>query len=235
MHPAPHPFPTPFAIAIDGPVGVGKSTVARRLAERLGITYIDSGAMYRAVALYNMRRGINRHDEVAVSASLPNICIYLDPAGEIYLNDENITQDIRNQTLAEYTSTIAAYPAVRTALTNQQRALAAAAPVVMDGRDIGSQVLPHAQVKIYLDADPVIRAERRFRELQAKNIPAEFARVWEETLIRDERDKNREHAPLTRTPDAVYIDASHMDIEEELAIIIHAVEEYNAGNTNARS
>jgi cytidylate kinase len=112
---------------------------------------------------------------------------------------------------------------VREKLTAQQRRLAAGGRVVMDGRDIGSQVLPQAQVKIYLDADPRIRAERRYKELQAKNKPAEYARIWEETLIRDERDKNRTHAPLTRTRDAIYIDSTHMNPDEVLALIIKHV------------
>jgi cytidylate kinase len=212
-----------IAVAIDGPVGVGKSTQARRLAERLGFVYIDSGAMYRAVALYNMRRGVPSADETAVTASLPHISIRLAPTGEIFLNNEDITREIRNQALAEYTSNIAAYAAVRAALTQQQRALAADASVVMDGRDIGSQVLPNAQIKIYLDAEPLVRAERRFRELQEKGVPAELTRVWEETLIRDERDKNRQHAPLVRTADAIYIDASHYRIEETHEAIYNAV------------
>jgi cytidylate kinase len=213
---------TGFAVAIDGPVGVGKSTAARRLAADLGMAYIDTGAMYRAVALYNMHRGTDRHDVAAVTASLPGIDIqlrYRDGLQHILLNGEDVTLEIRNQRLAEYTSTIAAYASVRQKLTQQQKALAAAGRVVMDGRDIGSHVLPWAQVKIYLDADVRVRAERRLKELQAKGQPAELARVWEETVVRDERDKNRKHAPLVRTPDAVYIDTSDMTPDEMLAEI----------------
>jgi cytidylate kinase len=212
-----------FAVAIDGPVGVGKSTAARQLAKNLNMTYIDTGAMYRAVALYNMRKGTDKHDPKAVAESLPHIEINMTPEGTVYLNDEDITQEIRNQKLADYTSTIAAYAPVREKLTQQQKQLAATGEVVMDGRDIGSLVLPWAQVKIYLDADPKIRVERRCKELQAKEQPAELARIWEETLIRDERDKNREHAPLIQTPDAVYIDSSHMGFEEMLAEITRHV------------
>jgi cytidylate kinase len=203
-----------FAVAIDGPVGVGKSTAARKLAKALNMTYIDTGSMYRAVALFNMRQGTERHDAEAIAASLPQIEIHLTPTGEIHLNGEDVTQEIRNQALAEYTSVIASYPSVREKLTAQQRQLAATGQVVMDGRDIGSQVLPWAQVKIYLDADVGVRADRRFNELQAKGQPAERAKVWEETIIRDERDTTRSHAPLVRVPDAVYIDASHMCLEE---------------------
>ncbi|MCL2365411.1 MAG: (d)CMP kinase [Defluviitaleaceae bacterium] len=219
-------YPPGFAIAIDGPVGVGKSTVARKLAQMLQLTYIDSGAMYRAVALYNMRAGVSSADEAAIVASLPHIDIRLTPDGAIYLNDENVSADIRNQALAEYTSTIAVYGDVRAALTTQQKVLAAATPVVMDGRDIGSQVLPHAPVKIYLDAKPEIRAERRYRELISKGQKANRAQVLAETHTRDERDKNREHAPLVQAEGAKYVDASHMNAEETVAHIATLVQNY---------
>ncbi|MCL2202695.1 MAG: (d)CMP kinase [Defluviitaleaceae bacterium] len=211
--------PSGFAVAIDGPVGVGKSTVAQQLASNLHMTYIDTGAMYRAVALFNLRQGTDRHDATAIAASLPHIEIALTPAGAVLLNGEDVSHEIRNQLLAEYTSTIAAYAPVREKLTQQQKHLAANAHVVMDGRDIASYVLPWAQVKIYLDADVKIRAQRRYDELQAKGQPADFARVWEETLIRDERDKNRAHAPLVRTQDAIYIDTSNMSPGEMLEAI----------------
>jgi cytidylate kinase len=182
--------------------------------------------MYRAVALYNMNKGTDKHDEGAVSATLSDIDIklrYRDGLQHILLNGTDITQAIRNQKLAEYTSTIAAYATVREKLTQQQKELAATGSVVMDGRDIASHVLPGAQVKIYLDADVRIRAERRLKELQAKGQPAEYARVWEETIVRDERDKNREHAPLIRVPEAIYIDTSHMTPDETLAEITRHV------------
>jgi cytidylate kinase len=216
-------IPTGFAVAIDGPVGVGKSTAAKQLAADLHLLYIDSGAMYRAVALYNMRSSTDKNNENAVTQSLPHIQIEMTPDGKVWLNGENVTHEIRSQALAEYTSTIAAYPAVREKLTRQQKQLAQNGKVVMDGRDIGSQVLPWAQVKIYLDADPKIRAERRYKELIAKNQPAEFNRIWEETLARDERDKNRAHAPLIRTPDAIYIDSSYLDFQAMLAEITRHV------------
>jgi len=218
-------YPPGFAIAIDGPVGVGKSTVARKLAQMLQLTYIDSGAMYRAVALYNMRAGAAATDEAAIVASLTHIDIRLTPDSVIYLNGENVSVDIRNQVLAEYTSTIAVYAGVRAALTAQQKALAAATPVVMDGRDIGSQVLPHAPVKIYLDAKPEIRAERRYRELISKGQKANRAQVLAETHTRDHRDKTREHAPLVQAEGAIYVDASHMNAEETVAYIRNLIEE----------
>ncbi|MCL2501190.1 MAG: (d)CMP kinase [Defluviitaleaceae bacterium] len=215
---------TGFAVAIDGPVGVGKSTAARILAANLNMIYIDTGAMYRAVALYNMRMGTDKKDAQAIAASLPDIEIAFTPAGSVLLNGEDVSADIRNQAIADYTSTIAAYAPVREKLTAQQRQLARSGHVVMDGRDISSQVLPWAQVKIYLDADPRIRAKRRFEELQAKGQPAEYARVWEETLIRDERDINRAFAPLVQTEDAIYIDTSYMNLDKMVAEITRHVE-----------
>jgi len=217
--------PTGFAVAIDGPVGVGKSTAAQQLAYDMGMTYIDTGAMYRAVALFNMRAGHDVNDESAIISSLEKICINLTPTGSVILNGEDVSSEIRNQALAEYTSAIAAYPAVRAKLTRQQKLLAENGEVVMDGRDIGSQVLPWAQVKIYLDAHVNIRAKRRQRELKAKGQPADFAQILEETKIRDERDKNRKTAPLIRTEDAVYIDASYMSPKELLCKITRLVQE----------
>jgi len=211
---------TPFAVAIDGPVGVGKSTVARRLAAHLGITYIDSGAMYRAVALYNQRLGNSAQNEADIVAGLPDIHIRLTPDSTVFLNGEDVTHAIRSQTLAEYTSTIAVYAPVREKLTAQQREMAAHASIVMDGRDIGSHVLPHARVKIYLDATPEVRAQRRLAELQAKGIQTDHAQVLAETLKRDHRDKTRQHAPLVRTPDAHYIDASTLDIDGTFQAIL---------------
>lgn len=212
-----------FAVAIDGPVGVGKSTAARALANRFGMLYIDTGAMYRAVALYNIKKGNDKHNADAVAATLPDIQIDLTPSGSVILNGEDVTNEIRDQAVADYTSTIAAYAPVREKLTLQQKQMAATNQVVMDGRDIGSFVLPWAQVKIYLDADPQIRAERRYKELKAKGTNADFNRILEETFIRDERDKTRKHAPLIRTPDAVYIDSSDMGFDEMLAEITRYV------------
>ena len=212
-----------FAVAIDGPVGVGKSTVALRLANALNMTYIDTGAMYRAVALYNMRLENDPEDEAAITETLPYIDIQLAPEGIIILNGEDITGEIRNQALAEYTSAIAVYAAVREKLSHQQQAIAASGCVVMDGRDIGSQVLPWAQVKIYLDADVRVRAKRRQRELRAKGLPADFTQIYEETLIRDKRDTTRKHSPLVRAKDAIFIDTSYMSPDELLAEMIRIV------------
>jgi len=185
------------------------------------MTYIDTGAMYRAVALYNMRQAANLHDEAAIAASLPRININLNKQ-QILLNGEDITQDIRTQALSEGTSIIASHAPVRTKLVAVQKELAASCDtgVVMDGRDIASHVLPWAQVKIYLDATVEIRAARRASDMAAKGQPADTTKIREEILTRDHRDKTRTHSPLIRTADAIYIDTSNMTPEEVVACII---------------
>ncbi|MCL2216913.1 MAG: (d)CMP kinase [Defluviitaleaceae bacterium] len=221
---------TGFAVAIDGPVGVGKSTTARIVAENLGMTYIDTGAMYRAVALFCLERGINLHDGLAVGSALTDIEIHLRLMGglqRVYLRDgdkrRDITTDIRTQVISEGASVVAAHQAVRDKLVSQQKQLAATGRVVMDGRDIGSQVLPWAQVKIYLDASTDIRTRRRVLDLEAKGLPAEFEKVRQETIIRDERDKNRANSPLIRTPDAIYIDTGDMRPDEVVEKIVNII------------
>jgi len=217
-----------FAVAIDGPVGVGKSTTARRVAETLGMTYIDTGAMYRAVALFCTEKKIDLHNATAVESVLSDIDIHLRIANgvqRVYLRDgdkrRDISDDIRTQSISEGASVVAAYKAVREKLVSQQKQLAATGRVVMDGRDIGSHVLPWAQAKIYLDASTETRAKRRVLDLEAKGLPADFEKVREETIIRDERDKNRTNSPLIRTPDAHYIDTGNMSCEEVVETIVN--------------
>jgi len=212
-------IPTGFAVAIDGPVGVGKSTTARQVATRLNMTYIDTGAMYRAVALYNIRQGTHIGNEVAVTASLPHINITLDKQ-QVFLNNKDVTQDIRTQEISNATSVIASYALVREKLVAMQQQLATTGEVVMDGRDIASRVLPWAQVKIYLDASTDIRAQRRADQLAAKGQPADIAKIRQETIDRDHRDKTREHSPLIQTPDAIYVDTGNMTMEEVITCII---------------
>ena len=211
--------PTGFAVAIDGPAGVGKSTAAKKVAESLNMTYIDTGSMYRAIALYNVRQGTNLRDEAAISAALPHIKIELS-LGRIFLNGEDVSWAIRTQAISDATSTIAPYPAVRDKLSAKQKEIAANGHVVMDGRDIGSYVLPWAQVKIYLDADPGIRAARRAAELAEKGQPADINKIREEIEERDHRDKTRAHSPLVKADGAICIDTGHMTIEEVVAEII---------------
>jgi len=218
-----------FAVAIDGPMGVGKSTVAKMLAQMLNMTYIDTGAMYRAVTFYNIQRGTNLALNGELEKSLPDINIdirNIDGLQRIYLNGQDVTDLIRTQEISDITSRIVAInAAVREKLVAQQRQIAEKGEVVMDGRDIGSEVLPWAQVKIYLDAAPEVRANRRLLELESKSQPVSFAQVLEETKIRDERDKNRPISPLIQANDAIYIDTACMAPEEvaaQIAAYVHS-------------
>ena len=211
--------PKGYAIAIDGPVGVGKSTIAKILAQELNITYIDTGAMYRAVAYYSLMADISPED---ITQHLDKINIqltYQNGEQHVLLNGQDISQGIRTQAVANITSIIAAHEAVRLKLVAQQQAMAKTTAVVMDGRDIASKVLPWAQVKIYLDAAPEVRAKRRQLDLEAKGQPAVFETILEETKTRDHRDKTREISPLIQVPDAHYIDTGHMTLAEVVAKI----------------
>jgi len=216
-----------FAIAIDGPMGVGKSTVAKTLAQMLNITYIDTGAMYRAVTFYNLQNGTDMTNASELENSLQHINIdirNIDGTQRIYLNEQEITDHIRTQQISDLTSGLVAInPAVREKLVMQQRKMAKNGTVVMDGRDIGSQVLPWAQVKIYLDAAPEVRARRRYLELEKKGQPASFEKILEDTIIRDHRDSTREISPLVQTKDAIYIDTADItqqQVAEKIAEIV---------------
>jgi len=215
--------PTGFAVAIDGPGGVGKSTTARQVAARLNMTYIDTGAMYRAVALYNLRQGTPPQNQAAVIASLPHINITLKNQ-QIYLNGEDVTTHIRTQAISDATSVMASYAPVREKLVALQKNLAKTGEIVMDGRDIATHVLPWAQVKIYLDASIEVRAQRRALDLAAKGQPADIIKIREEIAARDHRDKNREHSPLVEAPGAIRIETSNMTKEEVIEHIIKHVQ-----------
>jgi len=225
-----------FAIAIDGPVGVGKSTAAKMAAQLLGITYIDTGAMYRAVAFYNLNNGTDLTNADKLEESLKHINIELRHIGgaqRVYLNGQDVTDLIRTQEISEATSVIATNEAVRKKLVAQQQEMAKSGAVVMDGRDIGSQVLPWAQVKIYLDAAPEVRARRRMLDLESKGQPADFDKILEETMIRDHRDKTRPVSPLIQTLDAIYIDTANMTPQETAEKIVTYVKERMACSTNS--
>jgi len=191
-------------IAIDGPGGSGKSTVARAVARRLGFTYIDSGAMYRAVALWALRLGMDLDDLHRLEQLAREARIEL-PGDRVLLNGEDVTAGIRDPQVSEAASRVAAQPGVRRAMREEQRRIGSAGPSVMEGRDIGTVVFPEAKVKIFLDAQPGARAQRRASELGA--AVEDVARDLE---ARDQRDRNRVEAPLTQAPDAEYLDTTHL-------------------------
>ncbi len=206
-----------FNIAIDGPAGAGKSTVARRVAKELSFIYVDTGAMYRAMALYFFREGIPPEDEDAVRAACKDVNVSIASAGgeqQVFLNGENVTGLIREEKIGDMASIISAYGEVRKKLTQLQRDLAESTDLVMDGRDIGTSVLPGAQVKVYLTASVDVRGERRFLELQEKGVPCSLERICEDIRARDEKDMGRAISPLRQAEDAVRIDSSDMSIEE---------------------
>ncbi len=202
-------------IAIDGPAGAGKSTIARRLADRLGFTYIDSGAMYRAIALWASRQNANpsdmhRMEQLAIAAD-----IELQPAGRlVLLNGEDVTTAIRTVEIGKQASVVAAIPGVRRALVEKQRALGAVTSVIMEGRDIGTVVFPEANVKIFLDADPAERVTRRWRDVQGDSPAVSEEAVAAQIRERDHRDRTRAEAPLTQAPDAIYIDSTGLSLEQ---------------------
>ncbi len=214
-----------FSIAIDGPAGAGKSTIAKAAAERLGFIYVDTGAMYRAMALYFLRQGIDpaAEEEIAASCGQADVTIrYQDGVQQVILNGENVSALIREEAVGNMASATSVYLPVREKLVQLQKQLAAQADVVMDGRDIGTCVLPDAQVKIYLTASVEERARRRFLELEKKGQEADLEAIKEDIRQRDYRDMHRENSPLVQAEDALYLDTSEMTIsqvvEEILAI-----------------
>lgn len=209
-------------IAIDGPAGAGKSTIAKALAKKLNYVYVDTGAMYRAMALYVLEKGIPGEDEEAVAAACPDIDIRIsfeDGVQCVYLNGENVNGRIRTEQISSMASKISAQPAVRAHLLDLQRSLARSTDVIMDGRDIGTHVLPDAQVKIFLTASAEVRAERRYKEYLEKGQPASLADIIKEIQERDYRDMHREIAPLAQAEDAVLVDTSELNIEQVVACL----------------
>lgn len=206
-----------YNIAIDGPAGAGKSTIARLLAKRKGYVYVDTGAMYRALALYFLEQGIRPEDREAVvdACRKAEVAIsYEDGVQQIYLNGRNVTSQIREEAVGNMASVTSAIPEVRARLLDLQRQLAKEQDVVMDGRDIGTYVLPEAQVKVYLTASVETRADRRYKELTEKGVSCDYEEIARDIHERDERVMNREVAPLRQAEDAVLVDSSDMTIEE---------------------
>lgn len=220
-----------ISIAIDGPSGAGKSSLAKRLAAELGYVYVDTGAMYRAIGLYTLRAGQNTKDAAAVAALLPDIHLDIRPgqgAQQILLNGEDVTETVRQEQVGMAASDVSAHPAVRAFLLETQRALAARSNVLMDGRDIGTVVLPDATVKIFLTATPEARAQRRLAELQAKGQAADYATVLADIRLRDDQDTHRAVAPLRQAADAVLLDTSAIGVEESYALLKKTVLEHIA-------
>lgn len=209
-------------IAIDGPAGAGKSTIAKRLAKELGFIYVDTGAMYRAMAYYFLTNGIKAEDEAAIAAACPRVDVtiaYENGEQQVILNGENVNGVIRNEEVGNMASASSVYPVVREKLMEMQRHLAASADVIMDGRDIGTCVLPNAQVKIYLTASSATRAQRRYDELTAKGVSCDLDAIEKDIIERDYRDMHRETAPLKQAEDAVLVDSSYLNIDEVIAKI----------------
>ena len=215
-------------IAIDGPSGAGKSTIAKELAKKLRITYLDTGAMYRSVALMSIRLGVDVSDEKGVEAFLPTVDLdikYIDGVQHVYLDGEDVSEAIREHKISKAASDISRIPAVRLFLVQMQRALAKKYDCVLDGRDITSYVLPNAEYKFYITAAPEVRAKRRYAELKAKGQIVDFDTLLADIKERDYNDSHRDFAPLTRTPDSVYIDTSDMTIEEVLNTVLSYIKE----------
>jgi cytidylate kinase len=207
----------PIIIAIDGPAGAGKSTIAKSIAQKLGYTYIDTGAMYRAVALWALRAGIDTNDMLRLEALAREARVEFS-GNHVLLNGEDVTTAIRESNVSDAASKVSAVPGVRRAMRDEQRRIGSDRSVVMEGRDIGTVVFPDAQIKIYLDADPGIRAARR-----AKENGGEVGRVAQEIAERDKRDRTRAEAPLTQAPDAEYVDSSGLSPEQVEEAILKIV------------
>ncbi len=217
-----------FNIAIDGPAGAGKSTIAKRVAKELSYIYVDTGAMYRAMTLYFLRAGISLDDEAAITAACDNITVVLSNENgeqQVFLNGENVNGFIRTEEVSKMTSSFSVYAPVRQKLTQLQREMARTTDLIMDGRDIGTCVLPEAQVKIYLTASVETRGRRRFLELQEKGEACSLEEICKDIKQRDYQDMTREISPLKQAKDAVLVDSSKMTIEEVVDRIINIVKE----------
>ncbi len=215
-----------FNIAIDGPAGAGKSTIAKKIAKKLGFIYVDTGAMYRAIGLYLLEKGVNYEDEQQIGRAIQDIQIaisYRDGEQQVMLNGENVSAKIRTEEVGNMASKTSKYPVVREKLLELQRSLASSADVLMDGRDIGTCILPNADLKIFLTADAGVRAKRRYLELTEKGISCNIEDIEKDIIERDRRDTTRAIAPLKKAEDAVEVDTSHMTIDEVVDTIVSMV------------
>lgn len=216
------------AIAIDGPSGAGKSTLARRLASWLGYIYVDTGAMYRTVGLCAVKNGVDPKNSEAVAALLSNMKIslaYQDGAQHVYLNGEDVSGQIRTEEISMAASDVSSIGAVRAFLLDTQRNMAVSNNVLMDGRDIGTVILPHAKIKIFLTASPEERARRRYEELVARGEEASYENVLADVRRRDEQDSSRALAPLKPAPDAVVVDTTGCAFDESFERLKQIIQE----------
>ena len=214
-------------IAIDGPAGAGKSTIAKKLAKELGYIYVDTGAMYRAMAYHFLQNNIASDNESEIAKSCKNVDVsisYIDGEQQVLLNGQNISDKIRNEEVGNIASATSVYPVVRTKLVELQRQLASKENVIMDGRDIGTVVLPNANVKIYLTASSKVRAKRRFDELTAKGEDCNFDDIEKDIIDRDYRDMHRETSPLKQADDAILLDTSDMNIDQVVSRMKEIIE-----------
>ena len=215
-------------IAIDGPSGAGKGTLSRKLAAALGFVYVDTGAMYRTVGLYAYRNAIKPDDVAGVTDALKKIEVslgFIEGEQHVYLNGEDVSTDIRLHEVSQYASLVSAIPAVRQFLFEMQQKLAAENNVIMDGRDIGTVVLPNAELKIFLTASAEDRANRRYQELIARGQTVDYDQILADVVKRDEQDMNRSVAPLKPAEDSVILDTSGFEFEQSLALLLKTVKE----------
>ena len=215
-------------IAIDGPAGAGKSSIAKLVSKELGYIYVDTGALYRTVGLYSIRKGIDTKDAEAVTATLKDIEVklgFVDGAQHVFLNGEDVSDAIRTPEASMGASNVSAIPAVRTFLFDLQRDIAKNNNCIMDGRDIGTVVLPDAQIKLFLTASPEARAERRYKELIEKGEKVDFQDVLDDINKRDYQDSHREIAPLKQAEDALLVDNSGCNLEEGVALVMGIIKE----------
>lgn len=216
-----------YSVAVDGPSGAGKSTLSKAVARELGIVYVDTGAIYRTIGYYIFREGIDPKDAGAVVAALPlihvDMCYSEDGLQHMRLNGEDVTEQIRLPEISMYASAVSAIPPVRDYLLEMQRDMARRSSVIMDGRDIGTVVLPDAQVKIFLTADVEVRARRRTAELELRGTPKPFEQVLEEMKQRDWADSHRDAAPLQEAEDAIRVDTTDMDFQQSKEAIMQVI------------
>ena len=218
-----------FNVAIDGPAGAGKSTIAKIVAKEKSFIYVDTGAMYRAMAIHFINKGISADDSEKISEAVKDADVtieYVDGAQQVLLNGKNVTPFLRTEEVGNMASASSVNGDVRRKLVELQQKLAETANVVMDGRDIGTCVLPNAQVKVYLTASVDVRAERRYKELVEKGMEADLEKIKKDIEERDYRDMNRDISPLRQAEDAVLVDSSNLNIEESAAAILALIDQY---------